>query len=225
MAKPRLYNTPEEKLEAACTYRRAYNARQRNKLLAPETKTTKAKRDSAPSMPVGRPCIHDTPDKKREARRRYRQVYYECHRDELRAKKQEKSRLKCWTTQCSDIDARLQAVTGSSSTANFVEGLCKYFVSHPNNPDSLDVMQTTIGILENLHQHAQSVVDNVIEKRGIGCDLSRTQDSVFRVCRVLTAVDDVLTHAIVGVGHLIEVHGQRGLKHQIAQDNMTVAIP
>lgn len=86
-------------------------------------------------------------------------------------------------------------------------------------------MRSTIGILENLHQHAQSVVDNVIEKRGMGCDLSCTQDSVFRVCRVLTAVDDVLTHAIVGVGHLIEVHGQRGLKHQIAQDNMTVAIP
>jgi hypothetical protein len=117
------------------------------------------------------------------------------HRDELRAKKNRKNldrnvgmlfdihfrsipftliiQFNSRTTQCADIDACLQAVTGSSSTANFVEGLCKYFISHPDDPDSLDVMWATIGVLENLHQHAQSVVDNVIEKCGMGSVVHR----------------------------------------------------
>ncbi|KAG1844882.1 hypothetical protein C8R48DRAFT_678309 [Suillus tomentosus] len=166
MAKPQLYNTPEEKLEAARTYRCAYNACQRNKSLAAETKITKEKQDSAPSMPVGRPCIHDTPDKKHEARHRYRQVYYERRFHLVTV-------MSYVLKKTGKISIEMLAVTGSSSTANFVEGLCKYFISHPDDPDSLDVMWATIGVLENLHQHAQSVVDNVIEKCGMGSVVHR----------------------------------------------------
>lgn len=76
-------------------------------------------------------------------------------------------------------------------------------------------MRGAIGVLEDLRQRAQSIGDNVIEECGTACDLSRTRDSEFRVCRVLTAVEDVFAHAMLGVGYLIEVHRQRGLNHQI----------
>lgn len=109
----------------------------------------------------------------------------------------------------------------SSSTANFVEGLCTYFISNPDNPDSMDVMRGAIDALEDLRQCAQSVVDSVIDKFGTGSrdDLSRARESVSQIRRLLLAVEDVFAHAMLGVDYLIEAHGQRKLKHQITQDD------
>jgi hypothetical protein len=122
---------------------------------------------------------------------------------------------------CDEIDACLQTLIGSSS-ALFVEGLCTYFISNPDNADSSHVMRAAIDTLEDLHRRAQSLVESVIEECGTGHDLSRTQDSVFRVRRVLTAVEDVFAHAMLGVDYFVEAHGQRKLKHQITLDNTAV---
>lgn len=122
---------------------------------------------------------------------------------------------------CDEIDVCLQTLIGSSSTA-FVEGLCTNFISNPDNADSSHVVRAAIDALEDLRQRAQSLVESVIEECGTGHDLSRTQDSVFRVQRVLTAVEDVFAHTMLGVDYFVEAHGQCKLKHQITLDNAAV---
>lgn len=125
---------------------------------------------------------------------------------------------------CDEIDACLQTLIGSSS-AVFVEGLCTYFISNPDNADSSHAMRAAIDALEDLCQRAHSLVESVIEECGTVHDLSRTQDSVFRVQRVLTAVKDVFAHAMLGVDYFVEVHGQCKLKHQITLLDNTAVVP
>jgi hypothetical protein len=62
------------------------------------------------------------------------------------------------------MDACLQVLISSSSTSDLLEGLCTYFISNPDNPDSLDIMQGAIDALEDLCRCAQSVVDSVIDE-------------------------------------------------------------
>ncbi|KAG1908789.1 uncharacterized protein F5891DRAFT_974104 [Suillus fuscotomentosus] len=177
MAKPRLYNTTEEKLQAARSYQRAYNTHQRNKL----------------------------PD---------------------RYLKQNAVIGGGITNGKIKGEVKIEGVIiGSSSTENFIEGLCMHFISNLDDPDTLDVMRGAIDVLQDLHQCAQFVVDNVIEECGMIGDLSCTQQSLFQICRVLTALEDVFTHAILGVSYLIDVHKRHGLKHQIAPDNQSCDIP
>jgi len=40
--------------------------------------------------------------------------------------------------------------------------------------------------------------------------------------RILTAVEDVFAHAMLGVDYFVEAHGQGKLKHQITLDNTAV---
>ncbi|KAG2739932.1 hypothetical protein P692DRAFT_20881458 [Suillus brevipes Sb2] len=184
----------------------------------------------APSMPSagpGRRRMYHTPEEKIEAAHSYRRLYYERHRERIRAKTQENCQVKQkkgygnkkrsrWTKKCDEIDACLQVLIGPSST-KFVEGLRTYFISNPNSPDSLDVMWGAIDRLKDLHQRAETEVESVIEERGTGCDLNRTQDSVFRIRRVLTAVEDLLFHAMLGEDNFVEAMGNI----EITQDNTT----
>lgn len=82
-------------------------------------------------------------------------------------------------------------------------------------------MQGAINSLKDLYRRAESEVESIIEECGTGCDLNHTQDSVFRIRRVLTAVEDLFIHARLGVDYFIEAHEQHRLKHQITQDNTT----
>ncbi|KAG1743571.1 uncharacterized protein EDB91DRAFT_1080976 [Suillus paluster] len=172
MAQPWLHNTEEEKSEAAHTYRRSYYARQRDKLHTPKQKNCKKGRqydsDTALMPVVGRPRLYNTPEEKLEARHSSRWAYYKRNRDEICAKRQEKyqekSKLKEYVAllavEVVSNYAHLQVLISSSSTANFVKGLCTYFISNPDNPDSLDIMRGAIDALEDLRRCAQSVVDS-----------------------------------------------------------------
>ncbi|OJA09523.1 hypothetical protein AZE42_10689 [Rhizopogon vesiculosus] len=52
----------------------------------------------------------------------------------------------------------MMTLIGSSSTV-FVEGLCTYFISNPDNADSSHTMRAAINALEDLRQRAQSLVE------------------------------------------------------------------
>ncbi|KAG1805843.1 uncharacterized protein BJ212DRAFT_1303904 [Suillus subaureus] len=209
MARPHLHNTEEEKAEAACAYKRAYYARHCDKLCLQKKEIYKGKQDrlcghGRPAS-VGQPCLHYTAEEKLEAACQSQKAYYDCNREEIHIKYQNKSNSKVldntsslkptwsvqdannrrrnkWARLCDDIDTSLQAIIGSSSTVALVEGLCELFIAKPDEPDSLDVLWAAHNGLEDLLLHAQNIENNIIEECGTGQDLSCAHSSVSFIC-------------------------------------------
>ncbi|KAG2051237.1 hypothetical protein BDR06DRAFT_973948 [Suillus hirtellus] len=222
MGQPQLYKTDKDRAEAVCGHWHAYYACQchsKSNIVQGE-KGGQHNSDASlmPSAGLGRwQCMYHTPEEKIEAAHFYMQVYYEHHHEHIRVKTQENCQVKpkngysnkkcsCWMKKCDEIDACLQVLIGPSST-KFVKGLHIYFISNPNSPNSLDVMQGAIDCLKDLHQRAETEVESVIEECRTGCDLNHTQDSIFRICWVLTAVEDLLFHARLGEDKFVEAMG------------------
>lgn len=84
----------------------------------------------------------------------------------------------------------------------------------------MDVLRSAHNGLEDLLTRAQTVQNDVIEECGTGQDLSRAHSSVSHVRRVLADLEDVFSHAMLGVDSLVEAHEQHRLHHQLTQHNV-----
>ncbi|KAG1745511.1 uncharacterized protein EDB91DRAFT_1080405 [Suillus paluster] len=179
MARPCLYNTEEEKVEAAWGHQRTYYAQLCAQKWQKMEETCEGKEyNDSQARCVGRPHLHQTPEQKVEAACNYRKEYYDRHHEEICTKYRIKSDLNHmslkpakrdtnkmnkmnktrshknkWARLCDDIDASLQVLIGSSESSTvLVEGLCTHFIANPDQPDSLNVLRSTHDGLEDLLQ-------------------------------------------------------------------------